>query len=72
MPQVGGFSRPSAFFNGREAPVDSGPACALFMRQVALKLVHPALGRGMSGRVAREREILAGLNHPNIAQLLDA
>jgi serine/threonine protein kinase/TolB-like protein len=45
----------------------------LFSRRVALKLVHPALmGRSMSERVAREREILASLNHPNIAQLFDA
>jgi WD40 repeat protein/tRNA A-37 threonylcarbamoyl transferase component Bud32 len=45
----------------------------LFTRQVALKLVHPALmGRVMTERVAREREILASLNHPNIARLLDA
>jgi WD40 repeat protein/serine/threonine protein kinase/TPR repeat protein len=45
----------------------------LFTRRVALKLVHPALmGRVMGERVTREREILASLNHPNIAQLLDA
>jgi len=45
----------------------------LFTRRVALKLVHPALmGRVMSERMAREREILASLNHPNIAQLFDA
>jgi serine/threonine protein kinase len=45
----------------------------LFARQVALKLVHPALiGRVMTERFSREREILASLNHPNIARLLDA
>jgi eukaryotic-like serine/threonine-protein kinase len=45
----------------------------LFARQVALKLVHPALtGRVMTERFTREREILASLNHPNIARLLDA
>jgi WD40 repeat protein/serine/threonine protein kinase len=45
----------------------------LFTRQVALKLVHPALkSRVMTERFAREREILASLNHPNIARLLDA
>ncbi|MGO9513161.1 MAG: protein kinase domain-containing protein [Steroidobacteraceae bacterium] len=45
----------------------------MFTRQVALKLVHPALmGRVMTERVAREREILASLNHPNIARLFDA
>jgi WD40 repeat protein/serine/threonine protein kinase len=45
----------------------------LFTRQVALKLVHPALvNRAVTERAVREREILAGLNHPNIARLLDA
>jgi WD40 repeat protein/serine/threonine protein kinase len=45
----------------------------LFSRQVALKLVHPALmGRAISERFTREREILASLNHPNIARLFDA
>jgi WD40 repeat protein/tRNA A-37 threonylcarbamoyl transferase component Bud32 len=45
----------------------------LFTRRVALKLLHPALmGRVMSERVTREREILASLNHPNIARLIDA
>jgi WD40 repeat protein/serine/threonine protein kinase len=48
-------------------------ADGLFTRQVALKLIHPALkGRVMSERFAREREILASLNHPHIARLLDA
>jgi WD40 repeat protein len=48
-------------------------ADGLFSRRVALKLLHPALmGRGVSERFAREREILAGLEHPNIARLLEA
>ncbi len=48
-------------------------ADGLFTRQVALKLIHPALkSRVMSDRFAREREILAGLNHSHIARLLDA
>ncbi len=45
----------------------------LFKRQVALKLIHTALvSRVTAERFAREREILASLNHPNIARLLDA
>ena len=45
----------------------------LFSRQVALKLVHPALiSPVLMERSAREREILAALNHPNIARLIDA
>ncbi len=48
-------------------------ADGLFTREVALKLVHPALmGRGLTERMAREREILASLAHPNIARLFDA
>ncbi len=45
----------------------------LFARQVALKLIHTALtGRMMTERLTREREILAALDHPNIARLVDA
>ena len=48
-------------------------ADGLFTRRVALKLIHPALADWvMTERLAREREILANLNHPNIARLLDA
>lgn len=48
-------------------------ADGLFARQVALKLVHPVLmGRRVTERFAREREILASLTHPHIARLLDA
>lgn len=42
-------------------------------RQVALKLPHGAWKRaGLAERMAREREILATLEHPNIARLYDA
>ncbi len=42
-------------------------------RQVALKLPHGAWRRaGLADRMAREREILATLEHPNIARLYDA
>ena len=42
-------------------------------RQVALKLPHGTWRRaGLAERLAREREILATLNHPNIARLYDA
>jgi serine/threonine-protein kinase len=42
-------------------------------RQIALKLPHGAWRRaGLAERLAREREILAGLEHPHIARLYDA
>ena len=45
----------------------------LIKRPVALKLPHQAWHRaGLAERMAREREILAALTHPNIARLYDA
>ncbi len=45
----------------------------LINRPVALKLPHGAWKRaGLAERLAREREILATLNHPNVARLYDA
>ena len=48
-------------------------ADGLFTRPVALKLPH-LFGRqaGLAERMAREREILATLDHPHIAKLFDA
>jgi|CXWL01.1.fsa_nt_gi serine/threonine-protein kinase len=44
-----------------------------YARQVALKLPHVHLLAGTSrGRFRRERDILAALTHPHIAQFLDA
>ena len=45
----------------------------LINRPIALKLPHGVWPRaGLAERMAREREILAVLNHPNIARLYDA
>ena len=41
-------------------------------RQVALKLPRLSWARGLAERLAREREILATLEHPRIARLYDA
>jgi serine/threonine protein kinase len=41
-------------------------------RQVALKLPHLTWAGGLAERMARERDILATLEHPNIARLYDA
>src|SRR5580693_2270007 len=47
-------------------------ADAQFEQQVAIKVVHGgALGTGMHSRLKLERQILAQLDHPNIAHLLD-
>jgi serine/threonine-protein kinase len=48
-------------------------ADGLVKRAVALKLPHGAWRRaGLAGRMARERDILATLEHPHIARLYDA
>jgi eukaryotic-like serine/threonine-protein kinase len=41
-------------------------------RQVALKLPRATWASGLAERMARERDILATLEHPNIARLYDA
>jgi serine/threonine protein kinase len=47
-------------------------ADAQFEQQVAIKMVHGgALGTGMHSRLKQERQILAQLDHPNIAHLTD-
>src|ERR1700758_1863105 len=43
-----------------------------FARRVALKLPRLAWGAGLARRMARERDILARLEHPHIARLYDA
>jgi eukaryotic-like serine/threonine-protein kinase len=45
----------------------------LYEQEVAIKLMHPGLTetQGMLLRFGVERQILANLNHPNIARLLD-
>jgi eukaryotic-like serine/threonine-protein kinase len=46
----------------------------LFDQEVAIKLMHAGLkqAHSMLSRFSAERQILANLNHPNIARLLDA
>ncbi len=47
-------------------------ADAQYEQQVAIKVVHGgALAAGMHSRLKQERQILAQLDHPNIAHLLD-
>src|SRR6185295_2813809 len=43
-----------------------------FKRTFVLKLLHVNWSGSLVERLAREREILAGLEHPNIARLYDA
>ncbi len=44
-----------------------------YQQQVAIKLIHPGFvpSQGMLLRFSAERQILANLNHPNVARLLD-
>ena len=44
-----------------------------YQQEVAIKLMHPGFGpsQSMLLRFSAERQILANLNHPNIARLLD-
>ena len=44
---------------------------AEFERQVAIKLVPPSAAHGLRARFLNERQILATLDHPNIARLYD-
>ncbi len=41
-------------------------------RQIALKLPRMTWSRGLAERMGRERDILASLDHPNIARIYDA
>jgi serine/threonine-protein kinase len=43
----------------------------LVSHQVALKLPHAVWGDAFAGRLGRERQILAGLEHPHIARFYD-
>lgn len=42
-----------------------------FRLRVAIKVMRPGCGADVAARFRRERQILADLNHPNIARLLD-
>ncbi len=42
-----------------------------FRRQVAVKVVRPGLGADLVARFRSERQMLASLDHPHIAQLFD-
>jgi serine/threonine-protein kinase len=44
---------------------------ASFHQRAALKLVRPGFGPDFGARFVHERAVLAGLDHPNVARLLD-
>ena len=43
----------------------------MYQHRVALKLIHDCEGEDLAMRLRNERQFLAGLDHPNIARLLD-
>jgi serine/threonine protein kinase len=43
-----------------------------FEKKVAIKMLHAGIGGTALGRFRQERDILATLDHPNIAHLIDA
>jgi eukaryotic-like serine/threonine-protein kinase len=51
---------------------ESNVALGGLQRTVALKLPAQGLGTGLARRMARERDLLAGLEHPRIARLYEA
>lgn len=71
---VGSYKLVSVLGEGGSGTVYLGErADSQYSAQVAVKLVDPATVHGMSReRFRAEKQILASLNHPNIARLLDA
>lgn len=56
---------------GMGAVYEAERADGSYAKRVALKLVHPGLGESFGARFRHERAILARLDHPGIARLLD-
>ena len=56
---------------GMGVVVRAARADGTFQRQVAIKLLQPFAGSGSARRFLRERQILASLDHPNVARLYD-
>ena len=70
--QVGAFRLTSLIGEGGMGQVwKAERADGLFEQAVAVKLVHGHLAGLAAGRFAEERRILARLEHPNIARLID-
>lgn len=70
--QVGPFRLTEVIGEGGMGQVWKGQrADGLFDQAVAVKLVHGHLAGVAAGRFAEERRILARLEHPNIARLID-
>lgn len=70
---VGGYRLESLLGSGGMASVWAAERHeGTLHRRVALKLPRPGWAAGWAERLKRESEILAGLEHPNIARLYDA
>ncbi len=72
VPRIGAYKLIKELGQGGMGTVYLASQEEPFTRQVALKLVRPEiLSPEVIGRFEAERQILAGIRHPNVAQLYD-
>lgn len=69
---VGAFVLEDLVGEGGTSVVFRAHRAADFSQTVAIKVLRTVSGEHFFARFLRERDILAGLNHPNIARLYDA
>ena len=69
---IGAFVIEERLGSGGSSVVFRARRASNFSQQVAIKLLRSAAGETLVARFLREREILATLHHPHIAQLYDA
>ncbi len=69
---VGAFVLDALVGEGGSSVVFRAHRASDFTQTVAIKILRTVSGKDFHTRFQRERDILAGLNHPNIARLYDA
>lgn len=70
--RVGPFELESCLGEGGSSVVYAARRINDFTQRVAIKLLRAHVGASVARRFGMEREMLARLNHPNIAKLFDA